>query len=265
MDDKRIIDNIRDTFNSEVPDVLSKIKSDPNFRVPTKEKVFSIKNLFSKKLAITFFSIFAVAILFTVGFTRNSNVIASTVTLEMNPSITISLNRRDYVVNVTAANDDGVQVIDQDVKYKGLTIEKTLEIIVKKMNDLGYVVDDEDLNNIILVEVNSQSDKIRSRVQDKFKTRLNKELEKYNNYHWVLNEDDFQLTDEQIKLIREHDLLKRMSTTKLALIIRINTLDEDQAVTDLAEMKVRHLYDLYYSLEDPENLPEREKMPPPRR
>lgn len=263
MDDKQLKSKLRETFDTEVPDVLSKIKANPKFLLPQKTG-FSLKSLLNRKLFVTFSSIFVLALILAVGFTRNNYVVASTVTLELNPSIEISLNRNDFVIKVTALNDDGDAIIEKDVNYRGLTIDRTLEIVLKRLNELGYVVDSEDLNNIILIDVESRNSKIKERIKKAFEVKLEDELGKYNQSHWVFGLDDIDLTDDQLRMIRNNDLLKKMSISKLALIYRINALDSSNTHQDLAMMSVRDLYDLYISLEIPENLPERNRMPNPR-
>lgn len=262
--DKNTKNNIKDTFYSEVPDVLDKIKASPDFRVPPKNTGFSLKNFLNRKLALSLTSIFVIVLLITVVIGRNNYVVASTVTIDINPSIEITLNRNDYVIGVTALNDDGIAVIEKDVKYRGLTIDEAIEIIVTKLNELGYVVDTTDENNVLLITVDSTNENIRSRIQEKFNTRLQNELAKYNNSHWVFNSDDFNLTEEQIMQIRNHDLLKTHSLTKIALAYRINVLDNEYSLQELSQLTVRQLYDLFITLEDPNNLPNIDEMPPPR-
>lgn len=264
MEDKNIKSKLKDTFNSEVPDVLSSIKASPDFRIPTKEEGFSLRNILNRRLVFTFTSIIVIALIFSVGFARNNLVIASTVTMELNPTIEISLNRQDYVVKVTAINDDGDEVIERDVTYRGLTIDEALEILVERLNELGYVVDTDDVNNIILIEVDGKSEAIKERIQTAFETKLQYELEKYNKSHWVFDQDDFELTDEQLRLIKNHELLEKMSATKLALVFRINTLEPSYSLATLARTSLRDLYDLYITLEEDDNLPNRSNMPDPK-
>lgn len=264
MDDKNMRRKIKETFNSEVPDVLSKIKSSPEFRVPQKESGFHLRNYFNRRLTVTLTSIFVLVLILTVVIGRTNYIVASTVTIETNPSIEISLNKKDYVIGVTALNDDGVEVIEQDVKYRGLSIDEAVEIIVTRLNELGYIVDSTDENNVILITVNSSNDDNKSRLQDKFNTRLQTELEKYNNSHWVFDSEDFNLTNEQIRQIKNNDLLQQYSLTKIALAYRVNELDSQYSLRQLSNLTIRQLYNLYIRLEDPNNLPNKDKMPPAR-
>lgn len=264
MDDNKMKNKIKETFNSEVPDVLSKIKASPDFQVPQNETGFSLRKLFSRKLTMMLTSVFVVVIMLSVVIGRTNNIVASTVTIDVNPSIEITLNRNDNVIGVTALNDDGEEVIEKDVKYKGLSIDDALEIIVKRLHELGYVVDTDTQNNVLLITVDSRNAEKKTKIQEKFNERLQKELEKYNDSHWVFDEDDFNLTDEQIRQIRNNDLLNQYSYTKIALAYKINELQPNYTLRKLSELTVRQLYNLYIRLEDPNNLPNKDKMPPAR-
>ena len=99
---------IKETFTNEVPDVLTKIKASSDFQIPTKKNGFSLKNILSRRLTMTLTSVFVLVLLLTVVISGSNNLIASTVILDVNPSIEISLNRRDIVVKIVAMNDDGI-------------------------------------------------------------------------------------------------------------------------------------------------------------
>ncbi len=264
MDNKQVNKKIKEAFNSEVPDILSNIKSSPDFRVPPSNNKFNLKNVLKRRLIMTLSSMFVVIILLGIVVGRTNYVVASTVTLDINPSIEITLNRNDYVIGVTALNDDGIEVIDKNIKYRGLSIDEALEIIITKLNELGYVVDTSDENNVVLVTVESNNEERKTKLVERFNTRIQNELDKYNDSHWVFNSEDFNLTEEQIRQIKNHDLMQKYSLTKIALAYRINELDPELSLRELSRLPVRQLYNLYIELEDPANLPKKDQMPPPR-
>lgn len=264
MENNKTKRDLQDAFKNEVPDVLSKIKASPDFRVPTKETGFSLKRILNRRLTMTLTSVFVIVLLLTVVIGRSNYIVASTVTIDVNPSIEITLNKKDYVIGVTALNDDGEEVIQKDIKYRGLSIDEAIEIIIERLNELGYVVDTTDENNVLLITVDSSNTETKTRLQEQFNSRLQIELEKYNDSHWVFNSEDFNLTNEQIKQIKNNDLLKTYSFTKIALAYRINELSDNHSLVELSRLTVRQLYNLYIRLEDPNNLPQRDKMPPAR-
>lgn len=262
MEDKNIRNKINSTFNTEVPDVLSNIKANPNFRVPPKEKGFSLRNILNRKLALSLTSLFLITILIISLSSKTNYIVASTVTLDINPSIEIALTDKDIVVSVSALNDDGNEVIQANIEYKGLTLDEVLEILVRRLNNLGYIVTTIDENNIILIDVKSDDEAIQLRLETQLQTKLQNELGKYSNSHWVLSSKDINLTDEQKSQIRNSNLLSRFTAAKIGLAYKIKDLDNTYLLTDLVTMSVRDLYDLYIELENPNNLPNKDDMPP---
>ena len=265
MENNKLKDKISSTLNTEVPDVLSKIKQDPNFRVPPKAKGFTFRNLLKRRMALSLTSLFIVAILVITVSNRTSDVVASTITLELNPSIEIALNDDDIVISVTALNDDGNEVIQSNIEYKGLNVDEVLELLVARLYQLGYVVTTSDENNIILIQVQSDDENLQLRLEMQLKIKLQTELGKYSNSNWILNIKDLKLTNDQKVQVKESSLLSKYSMAKIALVYRIQFLDNNYTRVDLARLSIRDLYDIYFELESPDNLPERDKMPPSRR
>ncbi len=266
MNEENMKKHLKETFESEVPEVLHKIKASPQFRIPEKQNGFNLKNILNRRFSLSMMSVFLVVLLAFVFVNRQSTVVASTVTLEVNPSIVITLNDDDFVVSVTALSDDGREVVQRNIRYRGLTLEACIEILVERLNELGYVVTSSDENNILLIEVDTERDDIRDRIEKKLEEKLQNELARYSDSHWVLNSREIKetLTPEQKRLLLESELMEKYTLAKLSLIYRIHELDQAYLLRELANMPLRELYDLYIQLEDVENLPEFDKMPPPR-
>jgi|LGOV01.1.fsa_nt_gb hypothetical protein len=265
MENKKLIDKIKSTFDNEVPDVLSKIKADPNFRIPPKQKSFSVRNILKRRITLSLTSLIIVTILIITVSSRTNNVVASTVTLDVNPSIEITLNDEDIVISILALNDDGEEVVQSNIEYKGLTLDEVLEVLVNRLSELGYIVTSTDQNNIILIQVESKDEAIQLRLEEKLQSKLQYELGKYSNSHWVLNAKNIELTDAQKIQVKNSNLLSKYSAAKISLVYRINQLDENYTLIELARMTVRDLYDLFIELETSDNLPEKDRMPPSRK
>lgn len=262
MNDDRIRKHVKDTFEAQVPDVLAQIKASPDFYVPHKPRVFNLASILKNRIAVSLVSIFVVALLI-IGVSRNTvePVVASTITLDINPSIEITLDEDDYVINVTALNDSGIAVISRDIKYRGLTIDEVLEILVPRLQALGYIVTSIDETNVVLIEVDSTNETIRARVEAAFKTKLDTELARYNTNRWVLNARDIQLTDEQKTALIQDARLQMYTRAKMTLIYRIHDLDDSYQIDELLQLTVKQLYTIFVTLEDPDNLPDYDNMP----
>ncbi len=263
MNKKKIKDRMRETFESEVPDVLSKIKASPDFYIPEKHQtVFGLRRFFNKKMALSLMSVFVIALIVVSMINRNNDpVVASTLTLDVNPSIEITLDEDDFVIAVSAINDDGDEVVQKNIKYLGMTLDEVLEVLVDRLNELGYIVTTVDDSNIILIEVSSDNEVRRQRVEELLKAKLQTEMNKHSNSNWVLNSRDIQLTEEQRTRINQDSRLGTYTRAKLTLMYRINSLDSSNTLRELEQLNIRQLYNIFIELEDPDNLPDYNQMP----
>ncbi len=69
------------------------------------------------------------------------------VSVDINPSIEITLNDDDEVINISAINNDGELLIDRDINFKGLSLDRTIEIIIAEAIKRGFIVDDTDFQS----------------------------------------------------------------------------------------------------------------------
>ena len=83
------------------------------------------------------------------GAWQVQHTVASTVSLDVNPSIGIQVNRRQRVRQVTPLNDDGAAVVG-NMDFSGSTLEVTVNALIGSMLRGGYL---SDLANSILVSV----------------------------------------------------------------------------------------------------------------
>lgn len=262
MNDDHIKRHVKDTFEQDVPDVLSQIKASPEFRVPPKESVVSWNRLFSRKMAVSLMSVFVISLIIFTAFIRNNDpVVASTITLEVNPSFQITLDEDDMVINVTALSDDGDAIVSRDIKYRGLSLEEVLEILITRLEARGYIVSTTTDSNIILIDVTASSESVRSRVETALRNKLEMEMGRLPAPHWVLNARDIPLTEDQRQAAMEDHRAAMYTRAKMMLIYRIHALDESYTVEDLIPLTIRELYGIFIELEDPANLPDYDQMP----
>ena len=74
-----------------------------------------------------------------VGFVFWNNRTVSTITLDINPSIKINLNKDEKVNSVVALNKDAKDIVTN--KYKNKSLEETFELLITNLVDKGYVND----------------------------------------------------------------------------------------------------------------------------
>ncbi|MGN1345185.1 MAG: PepSY domain-containing protein, partial [Eubacteriales bacterium] len=146
---------IRAAFSHAAPDVLDSVRSDIESGNPQKQKILVMggqKNM--KAIARRIAGIAAAAVLVlgaASGFAvyNNSYRVASTISLDVNPSVEIRANRKEDVLSVTALNDDG-KIILGDMDFEGSSIDVTVNALIGSMLRNGYLTE---LANSILISV----------------------------------------------------------------------------------------------------------------
>jgi len=251
-------ERISTSFKTETPDILDRIKSSDQFYVPEKVKKFDFNRIFNKRLSYSLASVFVLAIvLFSILSSGPSidSVVASTVTIDINPSIEITLNDNDEVINITAINSDGELLIDRDIKFKGLSLDRTIEIIIAEAIKRGFIIDDTE-DNIILIDVSSNQAEIKERVEQYLEVKITSEMAKAAKNIQVRRENRQELTDDEEQELEDTSTQYQLSPAKLYLINRIIMEDNTYTVDILKSKSVRELYRIINTL-----LPEEDNSP----
>ena len=253
MEKRDIEFKIKETCDEHSPDVLSKIKNSSEFRIPEKPKRSFAEYFSLKRLSYSLATIFIVALVVTLVLTSGPStpVVASTITLDINPSIQITLDEDDFVINITGLNDDGEAVVSRDVKYRGLTLDRAIEILIEEAHRRGFIVDTTD-ENVILIKVDSNNEVIRARVEAQLETKIDSEVKKYSQLVRVIKERNPNVTDEQLENLVNIAKENHITVAKLLLIRRIIVLDDRYTVAELKNVSIRGLYLLEYNLLNPD-------------
>lgn len=180
-------------------------------------------------IVILFLLLFVGIVLFIIF----NNRVVSVITLDINPSIEISLTNKDKVKKVVALNDDGKDIISNNIS--GKSIDKALGIITDNVIKKGYAKDDH-VVIIIYSEGNIDNKDIEN--------SLRKSFEEKNINTDVIVID--RVTNEDKQLAKKYNI----SLSKAAYINSIkkenDNIDVDnlinKPVKELKETKDRGLY-----------------------
>ena len=72
------------------------------------------------------------------GAYRQNYAVDATVSLDVNPSVEIQVNRKDQVLEVTPLNEDGKRVIG-DMDFSGSDLDVTVNALIGSMLQNGYL------------------------------------------------------------------------------------------------------------------------------
>ena len=159
------------------------------------------------------------------GFIFWNNRIVSTITLDINPSIEINLDRNEKVKSIVALNDDAKEVINSNIKGKSL--EETIDTIVDNLIDKGYVKENDTIEIILYSEGKISNNDI--------KEKLNNNLQDKKISSDIIVVD--KVTKEDKELAKKYDV----SPAKISYIRTIIEENNNIDIKDLANKPVSEL------------------------
>ena len=138
-----------------VPDVLHSVVSDCQeqkgqvVNMPSQSK--TLQWVKRAACAAAVFLLLAGGTLLGIQYHNVSQSVASTISLDVNPSIEIKVNQKEKVLEVTAKNEDARTIIG-DMNFHGSNLDVTVNALIGSMLQKGYL---SEMANSILVSVDS--------------------------------------------------------------------------------------------------------------
>ena len=243
---------LKTAFEHATPDVLGSVLSDIESGNSTGKQILVMGGQKNMKNTIRNLTAVAAAAVLLVGGTAGFAVyninykVASTISLDVNPSVEITANRREDVLAVTALNDDGRKIIG-DMDFSGSSIDVTVNALIGSMLREGYL---SDLANSILISVDDSDAAHGEALQKKLADDVNAILQ-VNSFDgavlsqtlvkdsdaWTLA-DEYGITAGKAQLVNEIVAGNPVHTfEELAplSINELNLLSTSSAVTTTAE------------------------------
>lgn len=160
------------------------------------------------------------------------HTVASTVSLDVNPSVEIQVNRRERVLAVVAHNEDG-RVILGDMDFAGNSLDVTVNALIGSMLRNGYL---NELANSILISVDAQDPDVAAALQAQLTEEVNALLQTQTFNGAILSQT-----------VSADDKLQQLSATygitlgKARLIEQIASHHPFYALEDLAALSINEL------------------------
>ena len=153
MSNRQTEERIRRAFEGAAPNNLDTVKEKCEKQ---KGIVITMESRTNKKGHRILRSVMAAAAALVLAVTagavyRANYSVASTVALDVNPSIELGVNKKEQVISVTPKNEDGAKVIG-DMKLKGSDLNVAVNALIGSMLREGYI---SEMANSILISVDS--------------------------------------------------------------------------------------------------------------
>lgn len=260
---------IRQAYANAVPDICDAILADCR---QGKGQVIVMEETKKKKNTVKYMMAAAACLVLLVGGSLGLNAyqlsyrVASTVSLEVNPSVQIMVNEKERVLEVKALNKDG-EIVIGDMDFSGSDINVTVNALIGSMLRNGYL---NELANSILISVDNADPAKGAALQEKLTKEVNKLLEADGFFGAVLSQtlrensglqqkaDQYGITLGKAQLIeqilentKEHTFeeLAPLSINELNLILTTAGSDTDKVSSSgnasdkayIGEMKAKEI------------------------
>ena len=226
---------IRRAFAHAAPDDFGAILSDCG---QTKGRIIHMEETRKKYSWIKRGAVVAAAVVLLVGgvlgarmYTAN-RAVDSVISLDVNPSIEIDVNRKERVLKVNALNEEGQAVIG-DMDLAGSDLEVAVNALVGSMLRNGYI---SDLSNSILVSVDNDDADRGSALQAKLAASID-DLMQTDNFLGAVISQTVDKDDELTQLAEQYGI----TPGKAQLIRQLTTQNTMLQFEDLARLSINEL------------------------
>ena len=171
--------------------------------------------------------------LFGGNYYANNRKVDSRVFIDVNPSVEITANRQDKVLDVDALNEDAEEIIE-GLELEGIDVETAVSAVIGKLYNAGYLKDNAE--NEILVSVKN-ADKAHAALLEK---NINAEIAsslKGGNAKATVIHQQVKASDEEIDLAQKHNI----SIGKASFILGLIDKDPSLKADELAKLSIHEL------------------------
>ena len=202
MNKKDLIKQLNIEMNAlPIPDVLDRIRAKSDIIVPANSRVTRVSKkrslLFRLMPAVMAFVIFSLTL---ANMLAPFNASYTTLTIDLNPSIELTLNSQDEVVEIMGINEDGVEFLE-NTNLTGLKYYLALENLLNKAKLEGYLQNAEE--NAVIFSVKNRN----ANVENLYKGNLQIVWNNYLTNNSLIGSAVFEDYDEE--LLEEFDELKQ--------------------------------------------------------
>ena len=240
MQEKQILDHAKQAVNVMAPDCFDAIWEKASHAdakdYPIPKVTQTSKSRWKVRAFIGTMITIAACIAVILGLSRYQQVtIYSTITLDINPSICICVNRNSEVLSMEGFNSDGEAIINNLKNTKHRKLDEVVTEMITSIADKGYFIDE--IENSVLISVDAEN----TQVAQNFITELSEDISLVmEQRHISGNIISQQITSVDTEVDK---LAKRLhiSKGKATLVKEISACDKQLSEETLANMKINEL------------------------
>ena len=152
--EKELESKLKKAIENTTPDVLERVKNSCRDLPAAPEKTLNTKRTW-RYIAAAAAAVLLLAIGTVIGTAIHNapdNKVFATVSIDVNPSLEIKINKEETVLDVIPLNDDAKKVIG-DMDFSGASMELTVNALIGSMYRLGYLNDE---HRTVLVSLDNE-------------------------------------------------------------------------------------------------------------
>ncbi|RGS81334.1 anti-sigma-I factor RsgI family protein [Coprococcus sp. AF21-14LB] len=224
-------------MNGKIKEAFEQIQAENELKEKTKEFIFQKTNGYSKVRTGNYkylVSVFACAVLLFIGghwlyFTPTVEI-----SIDINPSIELEINRFDKIISLESYNADGQELIKTlNVKFKDYS--EAMNQIFRSEDIISLLEKDEIMTIAVIGSGNTQSEKVLSNLQSYTE-------EKHNTYCYYAHSEEVENAHES-----------GLSCGKYKAYLELKEVNPDITVDDIHHMTMREIRNMIDELSIDEN------------
>ncbi|MBQ9860747.1 MAG: hypothetical protein IJO75_00645 [Clostridia bacterium] len=238
--EKELEAKLKKAIENTTPDVLERAKNSCRNLSTAPQKALNAKRAWRYIAAAA-----AAVLLFAIGMVIGTvihnapdNKVFATVSIDVNPSLEIKINKEEKVLDVIPLNDDAKKVIGE-MDFSGASMELTVNALIGSMYRLGYLNDE---HRTVLVSLDNEDAARAAYLLDQLTAQISS-LAEANNGRVIAN------TYESTANLREIAARYRVPESKASLIARLLSADPSWADMRLGLFSIETLTRLIASAE----------------
>ncbi|CZQ90377.1 anti-sigma-I factor RsgI family protein [Trichococcus collinsii] len=197
----------------------------------------------SPKIIKTALALSAIGILAATGrFVALADQVDTTISIDVNPSIEITVNKADEVIEVTALNEDA-EIIIGDMDLNDVEVEVAMNAIIGSMVQNGYI---DEMKNAVLITVANENESKQQELESLITTEITDTLAENDIAPIVFTQavDSKGASDTNVKAFAKK---YGISVNKAAFIQKILRESEGLSEKELVAMNVEALSEIIHS------------------
>jgi len=201
MNKKQIIYSLNKEISAiPIPDIINTVKEKSQIAVEPANSTL-VKKHFSKRVfAGVMASVFLFLALSFALFPLWAENNYTTLSIDINPSLTLTLDENEIVYQVSAINADANTLLN-GLEILGNNLDSALTMILEKAVTDGFILEENE--NAILFSVKNNRTTVKNKIKENIQTRVNNYFSQNSMNGSVIFEDYDKELEEELKELEE--------------------------------------------------------------